>query len=86
MDLASDKYHLKKAIAVEVERDAAGIVVSEKSTGAFHYDADLSRAVSGFLNAFVEEFEFLSKNEKSLSAALSAELETFRTLVEHCSK
>ena len=73
----------RKAIVVHVERDEGGsFVVSEANTGAFHYDNDLSRAVAGFVGAFVDEFEFLVHNEGSLSPALISDLERFRILVE----
>jgi hypothetical protein len=76
-------YHLKKAIVVQVERDEEGsFVVSEANTGAFHYDHDLSRAVAGFVGAFVEEFEFLLHHESSLSPAMTSDLDRFRMLVE----
>jgi hypothetical protein len=76
-------YHLKKAIVVQVERDEGGaFVVSEASTGAFHYDSDLSRAVGGFVGAFIEEFEMLLHDEVSLSPAMSSNLDRFRMLLE----
>jgi hypothetical protein len=76
-------YHLKKAIVVQVERDEGGsFVVSEPSTGAFHYDQDLSRAVGGFVDAFVEEFETLSNHQGPLSTAMSSSLDQFRRLLE----
>jgi|ERR1035441_1649643 hypothetical protein len=81
--LPNTGYHLKKAITVEVERDEGGsFVISEANTGAFHYDQDLSRALAGFVGAFVEEFEFLVHHQSSLSPALSSDLDRFRILVE----
>jgi hypothetical protein len=80
-------YRLKKTITLEVERDEGGsFVVSEANTGAFHYDIDLSRAVGGFVNAFIEEFELLVHNEASLSPAMSSDLDRFRMLLEPSAK
>jgi hypothetical protein len=80
-------YHLKKAIVVQVERDEGGtFVVSEASTGAFHYGNDLPHAVAGFVSAFVEEFEHLLKHENSLSIAMKSDLEQFRSLLEPSAK
>jgi hypothetical protein len=81
--LPGTQYHLKKAIVVQVERDEGGsFVVSEPNTGAFHYDQDLSRAVGGFVGAFVEEFELLSNQEGRLSTAMLSSLDQFRLLLE----
>jgi len=82
LELPDTGYRLKKPIMAQVERDDAGYVVSENLTGAFHYDPDLSRAIAGFLHAFVEEFELLRRNEGNLSPALAAELERFSSLLE----
>jgi hypothetical protein len=80
-------YRLRRAIVVQVERDEGGnFVVSEASTGAFHYDPDLSRAVGGFVGAFVEEFESLAKRESNLSPAMSSTLDHFRLLLEPSTK
>jgi hypothetical protein len=80
-------YQLKKAITLEVERDEEGsFVVSEANTGAFHYDNDLSRAVGGFVGAFIEEFELLVHNEASLSPAMNSNLDRFRMLLEPSAK
>jgi hypothetical protein len=76
-------YRLKQAIVVQVERDEGGsFVVSEANTGAYHYDPDFSRALSGFIGAFVEEFELLVRRENSLSPAMASDLERFRMLIE----
>jgi hypothetical protein len=76
-------YHLKKAIVVQLERDEGGsFVVSEANTGAFHYDQDLSRAVGGFVDAFVEEFEKLRDYSGPLSPAMSSSLDEFHRLLE----
>jgi hypothetical protein len=82
LDLPGTKYRLIKPIVAEIERDSAGFVVSEQSTGVYHYDPDLSRSFAGFLQVFVDEFEFLQRNEDRLAPALSAQLERFRSLLE----
>lgn len=81
-------YHLKKAIAVQVEQDEEGsFVVSEATTGAFHYDQDFSRAVAGFVSAFVDEFETLRlRDTTSLSPAMSSTLDQFLLLLEPSEK
>ncbi len=81
LDLPETKYRLLKPIVAEIEPDDAGFVVSEQSTGVYHYDLDMSKALAGFLRAFVDEFEFLQRNEGRLSPALTAELERFRSLL-----
>jgi hypothetical protein len=86
LELPDTGYRLKKPIMAQVERDAGGYVVSENLTGAFHYDPDLSRAIAGFVHAFVQEFELLQRNAGKLSPALTTELEKFSTLLELCPK
>ena len=71
-------YRLRKPLLLEIEQDQAGFVVTEPSTGVFHYDPDLGAAISGFLRVFVCEFENLSGNKGSLSASLAAELDRFQ--------
>ena len=85
LELPGTQYRLKRPIVAEVERDPAGFVVAEQSTGVFHYDPDLSQALTGFLRAFVEQFEFLQRNEEQLAPALLSDLERFRTLLEPAS-
>ena len=76
-------YKLKKPLLIEIERDESGAyVVSEPATGVFHYNLDLGAAVTEFLRVLVDEFEFLQKNQSTLSPALSAELERFRLYLE----
>jgi hypothetical protein len=75
--IPNSPYKLRKPLLVEIEQDDAGFVVSEPSTGVFHYDKDLGAAFSGFLRVFVNEFEYLRKQEQNLSPALTAELERF---------
>jgi hypothetical protein len=76
-------YNLKRAIAIQVERDEGGsFVVSEANTGAYHYDVDFSRALSGFISAFIEEYELLLHHEGPLSAAMASDLERFQMLIE----
>lgn len=81
LDLPHTKYRLLRPVMVEIEPDEAGYVVSEQSTGVFHYDSDMPKSLSGFLQAFTAEFEFLQRNESQLSPALVGELERFRLLV-----
>ncbi len=82
LDLPDPKYRLRKPIVAEIEPDEAGYVVSEQSTGVFHYDPDFPKAIAGFFRAFVEQFEFLLRNEANLSPALQGELERFRCLLQ----
>ncbi len=82
IDLPFGPYRLTKPIVAEIEPDDAGFVVSEQSTGVFYYDEDIAKAFTGFLQAFVDEFEFLKRNETRLSPALSGELERFRALLQ----
>jgi len=85
--LPNTGYRLRRAIVVQVERDEDGsFVVSEATTGAFHYDQDLSRAVAGFVGAFIEEYETLARKEGSLSPAMSSSLDQFRLLLEPSTK
>lgn len=81
LDLPESKYTLRKPVLAEIEPDEAGFVVSEQSTGVFFYDPDMSRSLTGFMHAFVDEFEFLQRNETHLSPSLLAELERFRSLL-----
>ena len=82
LELPGTGYRLRKPIIAEVEHDPAGFVISEQSTGVFYYDADLSKVLSGFVKAFIEQFEFLQRNSKNLSPGLEAELERFQSLLE----
>jgi len=82
LDLPGTKYSVRKAIVLEIEPDSAGFVVSEQSTGIFHYDMDLSRAFAGFVSTFVQEYEFLVSNEASLAPSLQAQLDRLRSLLE----
>jgi hypothetical protein len=76
-------YKLKKPLLIEIERDESGAyVVSEPATGVFHYNLDFGAAVTEFLRVLVDEFEFLQKNQSTLSPALGAELERFRQYLE----
>ncbi len=81
-ELPGTSYRVRKSLLIEVERDDAGFVVSEPTTGVFHYDPNWSVALEGFVRVFINEFEFLQRNEHELSARLSAELECFRQLIE----
>jgi len=81
--LPSTRYRLKDALTVHIQIDEGErFVVSEPTTGAFTSDDDLGRAVSAFMGAFVEEFEFLLQRESSLSPALTSDLERFRNVIE----
>jgi hypothetical protein len=81
--LPNTKYRLRDALTVHIQIDEGPrYVVSEPVTGAFTSDDDLGRAVSGFMGAFVEEFEFLLQRESSLSPALTSDLERFRNVIE----
>jgi hypothetical protein len=74
-------YPLKRPLTLEVERDDENYVVSDPSTGVFHYNSDFGAALSGFMRVFVDEFEFLKKNQSALSTPLSAELDRFYQLL-----
>lgn len=81
--LHNTHYRLKEILTVHLQVDEGGrFIVSDPVTGAYVSDDDLGRAVSGFVGAFVDEFEFLSKNESSLSPALASDLERFRRMIE----
>lgn len=78
----SPAYQLRKPLLVEIERDEEGsFVVSEPSTGIFHYDKDLGVAVTAFLRVFVAEFEFLREHEGELSASMIAELDRMQQIL-----
>jgi hypothetical protein len=69
-------YNLKQPIALFLQIDEGGrFVVSESNTGAFT-----------FFSAFVEEYEFLSQRESTLSPAMISDLERFRMLLERSEK
>lgn len=75
-------YRLKKPLLLEIERDESGaFVVSEPTTGIFHYDSDLGKALTSFFRVFVDEFEFLRNHQAELSAALVAELDRLQQLL-----
>lgn len=81
--LHNTSYRLKEILTVHLQVDEGGrFIVSDPVTGAYASDDDLGRAVAGFIAAFVEEFEFLYKNESSLSPALTSDLERFRRVIE----
>jgi len=81
--LPGTMYVTKRPLMVVVEQDEGGsYVVSEPHTGVFHYDEDWSAAVTGFISAFVNEYETLSAKEASLSPSMCAELDNFRHLIE----
>jgi len=80
-ELPDTPYRLQRAILLEVERDESGYIVSDQTTGVFHYDQDWSKALSGFVTAFVDEFEFLRRNEQQLSPSLRNELERFQSVL-----
>ena len=82
LDLPGTGYRLRKALLAEVEREQAGFVIYEQSTGVFYYDPDLSKVLQGFFEAFVDQFEFLLRNRDKLSPSLQAELERFESLIE----
>jgi hypothetical protein len=80
-------YNLKQPIALFLQIDEGGrFVVSESNTGAFTSDLDLPHAVANFFSAFVEEYEFLSQRESTLSPAMISDLERFRMLLERSEK
>jgi len=78
LELPGTSYRLRKPIVAEVEHDAAGFVIFEQSTGVFYYDADFSKVPAGFVEAFVEQFQFLQRNKHNLSPNLESELERFQ--------
>jgi len=80
-ELPDSPYRLQRAILLEVEHDESGYVVSDQGTGVFYYDRDWSRALSGFVTAFVDEFEFLRRNQEQLSPSLRSELERFQSVL-----
>jgi hypothetical protein len=80
-------YNLKQAILLQIQLDEGQrFVVSETNTGAFTSDTELPRAVANFFGAFIEEFDFLSQRESSLSPAMISDLERFRMLIEKSEK
>lgn len=82
LELPGTRYRLRKPLVAEVEHDPAGYVISEQSTGVFYYDSDFSKVLGGFVQAFVEHFEFLQSNRQNLSPSLQAELERFEIILE----
>ncbi len=80
-ELPDKPYRLQRAILLELERDESGYLVSDQATGVFHYDQDWSKALSGFVSAFVDEFEFLRRNQEQLSPSLRNELERFQSVL-----
>jgi hypothetical protein len=85
--LPGTAYRLKQPLALFLQIDEGGrYVVSEVSTGAFTSDPDISHAISNFFDAFVEEYEFLSQRESTLSPAMISDLERFRMLLERSEK
>jgi|GEM_PF-6350576 len=80
-------YNLKQEILLKIQIDEGQrFVVSETSTGAFASETDLPRAVTKFFSSFVEEYEFLSQSESSLSPAMISDLERFRMVLEPSEK
>lgn len=80
--LPGTDYRLKKQMIVELVQDEAGrFVVCESTTGVFHDDVTWPAALEGFIQAFVNQFEFLQHKENDLSASLAAELDRFRYLL-----
>jgi hypothetical protein len=80
--LAGTVYSLKQPMTVHLQMDEGGrYVVWDANTGAFTSSDHLYGALTGFVGAFIEEFEFLVK-QSSLSPALMSELERFRILLE----
>jgi hypothetical protein len=76
-------YSLKQPMSVHLQMDLGGrYVISDATTGAFTSSDDQLGALTGFVGALVEEFEFLLSHESSLSPAMMSELERFRTLME----
>lgn len=82
LELPGTSYRLRKPLVAQVEHDVAGFVISEQSTGVFYYNADFSKVLAGFVEAFVDHFEFLQSNKENLSPSLQAELERFQSLLE----
>jgi hypothetical protein len=81
--LSDTGYTLKQSITVQLQIDEGGrFIVSEPSTGAFTSGNHQFPALAAFVGAFIEEFEFLAKNESTLSPAMLSDLGRFRTLIE----
>ena len=79
--LPDSRYRLKRALLVEIEEDPGGFVVSDRSTGVFHYERDFGAALDAFLRVFVSEFEFLRAHKDELSRAMCAELDRFQQIL-----
>lgn len=85
--LSGTDYVLKQSIVLEVQIDEGGrFIVSEALTGAFASGDHQFPAFNGFINALIEEFEFLVERESSLSPAMMSDLERFRMLIERSAK
>jgi hypothetical protein len=85
--LAGTVYSLKQPMSIHLQMDQGGrYVISDSNTGAFTSSDHLFGALTGFVGALVEEFEFLLKRESSLSPAMMSELERFRMLLEPIAK
>ncbi len=84
MDLPGTAYRLKKSrlLFLSSKTSVGPFVISEKNTGVFDHDQELSALFTGFLSAFVDQFEFLKRNSAQLAPSLSAELEKFDILLE----
>lgn len=82
LELPGTNYRLRKVLVAEIEHDPAGFVMSEQSTGVFYYDRDFSKVLAGFVQAFVDHYEFLQNNKDNLSPSLQAELEHFEALLD----
>jgi len=81
--LAGTGYTLKSSMAVELETDEGGrFIVSDPNTGAFTSSDTQFSALTGFIAAFIEEYELLRDRESTLSPKMRSELERYRTLLE----
>jgi hypothetical protein len=61
-------------------------IVSDPNTGAFtSADTQLS-ALTGFVAAFIDEYEFLRDRESTLAPKMKSELERYRALLEPSAK
>jgi len=85
--LAGTPYILKQSVAVQLQLDEGGrFIVSDPNTNTFTSAPHPFEALNGFVGALVEEYEFLSKNESTLSPPLISELARFRDLIEPSAK
>lgn len=85
--LAGTSYNLKSSMAVELQMDEGGrFIVSDPNTGAFTSADTQFGALTGFVAAFIEEYELLRDRESALSQGMKSELERYRTLLEPCAK